>query len=234
MEPPALNADPSHRKILQAGDDHRPRKSPMKTIEDLRIDTPRASPGLTARRITDILGVLDIRHVIIGGHAMAAYGVVRNTEAVDVIAFAVDRAAEAIAACHGHAAAERQPRAINTAVRDRNGTRIADVLNAHHAAAFRHALDGQIVVDGIPVPTRDDLIALKFEASTAPGRRRDKRLLDLSDLIHLIGACHPTDPARVAGIATLVDQDSCGDPERGAARWLRLHDDILNDRPITL
>jgi hypothetical protein len=50
----------------------------MKTIEELRAGAPRASNGLTSQRVSGVLDKLGIRHVIIGGHAMAAHGYVRN------------------------------------------------------------------------------------------------------------------------------------------------------------
>jgi hypothetical protein len=138
----------------------------MKTIEELRADAPGASNGLTSRRISEVLGKLGIRHVIIGGHAMAAHGHVRYTEDVDLIAVDMERAAAAIAACHGQAKAVRLPRIMNTAIFDCKGAKVAEVIDFYQGAAFMHAVDTHITINGIPVPTVDALIALKFEAFT--------------------------------------------------------------------
>jgi hypothetical protein len=62
--------------------------------------------------------------------------------------------------------------------------------------------------------------------------------MDIADLMFLIEKYHETDGARmherVDFIASLVDKDSCGDPDRSGERWRKLHDDIQNGRPITV
>ncbi len=199
----------------------------MKTIEELRADAPQGSNGLTSQRVSAALAQLGIRHVIIGGHAMAAYGYVRNTEDVDVIAVDMERAATAIAACHGQATAVRQSRIMSTAIVDGRGAKLADVIDFHQGAAF---------INGIPSP--DALMALKFEAFTGAGRPSGKRHLDIADLMFLIERHHQPDGdhmrERVDFIAALVDKDSCGDADRGGTRWRALHDAIVNGRPITV
>jgi hypothetical protein len=209
----------------------------MKTIDELRAETPATMHALTSREVTSALTARHLIHVIIGGHALAAHGSIRNTEDVDVIAGDMLAAAQAIADAHGHATVQRLPGARNVSVLGPDGSRMVDVLSMYDGHAFRYAIDHQVAIDGLPVPAVDAFIALKFEAMTNANRQKSKRSLDLHDIEFLVMRHLADDSAdghaRVQQIAAIIESDAMGDAERGGARWLKLYRDIRSGRDFS-
>lgn len=193
---------------------------------------------ITSAAVSQKLDADRIKHVVIGGHAMAAHGRVRNTEDVDVISVDMEEAAKSIATLHRGATVVRYAGAQNCSVLGDDGRKVADVLSYFGAAANRHAVDSAMRVDGVSMPERQAMMALKFEAMTSASRPRDKRAIDLSDLIYLVNRYHRGDSSTAAAdskvIEHLVESDSCGDSTRGAGRWRDLHRAILTDQPIAI
>ena len=195
---------------------------------------------MTCAAVTEALEMHQIAHAIIGGHAMAAYGCVRYTEDVDVIAAEKQSAAQVIAAACGHAAAVVQAGAHAVSVYAADGRRLVDVLSMDDGNACRRAVEQQVLREDLPVPPVDVLIALKFEAMTDLSRPKNRRSLDLHDIEYLVMThltAHVIDDGevqrRVQGIADLVESDALGDAERGGKRWLKLYDDIRSDRDFS-
>lgn len=215
-------------------DDQRPTASAV-----ARTDRLRAREGgdfLTAHEVSSALTAAGIRHAIIGGHAMAAHGHVRNTEDVDVVAMAMTEAATVIAALRTSTRVERKPGMMGCQVTARDHGKLADVLDYFGSHAHRLAIDTAVTMDGILVPRTDALMAMKFEALSSPVRPQAKRYLDLADLIHLVDRYHRGRDAaeEVDSIARVVEADACGDSERGATRWRALHAAILNGTRIAI
>ncbi len=209
----------------------------MKTIDELRADTPATMHALTSREVTSALEARHLDHVIIGGHALAAHGCIRNTEDVDLIAGDMQAAAQAIADAHGHATVRRHPGARNISVIGPDGSRMVDILSMYDGHAFRYALEQKIFLAGLPVPSVDALIALKFEAMTTATRQKSRRSLDLHDIEFLVMRYLAADaadgPRRVQQIAAIIESDAMGDAERGSARWLKLYGDIRSGRDFS-
>lgn len=209
----------------------------MKTIDELRAETPATMNALTSLEVTSALEARHLLHVIIGGHALAAHGCIRNTEDVDLIAGDMQAAAQAIADAHGHATVQRYPGARNLSVLGPDGSRMVDVLSMYDGHAFRFAIDHQVSINGLPVPSVDALIALKFEAMTNATRQKSRRSLDLHDIEFLVMRYLADDtaegPRRIQQIAAIIESDAMGDAERGSARWLKLYSDIRSGRDFS-
>ena len=202
-----------------------------------RAERLRAREGgdfLTAQEVSAALTTAGIRHAIIGGHAMAVHGHIRNTEDVDVVAMAMSEAASVIATLRSGARVERRPGMMGCHVTIHDHEKLADVLDYYGSHAHRLAIDTALTIDGILVPRADALMAMKFEALTSAARPRAKRYLDLSDLIHLVEHYRDASADAVEVVARVVESDACGDPERGALRWRTMHAAIVAGAPITL
>jgi hypothetical protein len=167
---------------------------------------------------------------------MAAHGLARNTEDVDVIAVGLGEAAAVIAALRAGARVERRRGGLGCCVISGDDDRLADVLDCFGSHSQRLAIDSAQLLDGIPIPHSDALMAMKFAALTSATRPHGKRHQDLADLIHLVDRYHRGRPctAEVERIAMVVEADACGDPERGAGRWRTIHAAILAGIPIAL
>lgn len=211
-------------------------QNPYAKIESLQRGSASPFAAMSAVDVSARLASAQVCHVVIGGHAMAAYGRVRNTEDVDVIAVDMEHAASCIAGLYQGAAVHRAPGAIGSAVLAADGRKLADVLSYYGGAAFRHAIDTAQVVDGVSVPSRESLMALKFEAISSATRPRDKKAMDLSDLIYLVTRHRDQSGASDIrrSIGDIVEIDSCGDPLRGKARWEAMYDAILSGSPISI
>lgn len=201
-----------------------------------RLRAHESGDFLTAQEVSTALTNAGIRHAIIGGHAMAAHGHVRNTEDVDVVAMAMTEAASVIAALRAETRVERHPGAMGCHVTSHDHGKLADVLDYFGSHAHRLAIDTAVTMDGIQVPRADALMAMKFEALSSATRPQAKRYLDLADLIHLVDRYHRGHDAtaQVEEIARVVEADACGDPERGAIRWRTMHAAILAGARITI
>ena len=211
---------------------------PSTSVYD-RTERLRAHAGhdfLDAREVSQALTASGIRHVVIGGHAMAAHGRIRNTEDVDVVAVAMTDAAAVVAALRPGAHVERHAGSMGCVVSGPNQEKLADVLDYFGSHAHRLAIDTAQTVDGVQAPRQDALMAMKFEALSSATRPHDKRHQDLADLIHLVDRYHrgKDHHAEVESIATVVEADGCGDVKRGADRWRDLHAAIIARSPIAV
>jgi hypothetical protein len=215
-------------------DDQRPAATVFARTEQLRAR--EGGDFLTAQEVSAALTTAGIRHAIIGGHAMAAHGHIRNTEDVDVVAMAMSEAAAVIAALRTGARVERQPGMMGCHITIHDHDKLADVLDYFGSHAHRLAIDTAMTMDGIQVPRADALMAMKFEALSSAARPPAKRYLDLADLVHLVERYHRGRDVggEVEAIARVVDADACGDPERGAGRWRAMHAAILAGTRIAL
>lgn len=215
-------------------DDQRPAATVFARTERLRAR--EGGDFLTAQEVSTALTTAGIRHAIIGGHAMAAHGHVRNTEDVDVVAMAMTEAASVIATLRADTRVERRPGAMGCQVTTHDHGKLADVLDYFGSHAHRLAIDTAVIMDGIHVPRADALMAMEFAALTSSARPQAKRYLDLADLIYLVDRYHRGGDANeeVEAIARVVEADACGDPELGATRWRALHAAILAGAPITI
>jgi hypothetical protein len=164
----------------------RPAARGMKTIYALRAETPATMHAPTSLAVTSAPAAQHLCHVIISGHARAAQGCIRTTEDIDLIAGDMQAAAQAITDVLGHATVPRYPGARKLSVLGPDGSRMVDVLGMYDGHAFREAIDHQVSINGVPVPTVDALIALKFEAMTNATRLSSRRSRDLYDIEFLV------------------------------------------------
>lgn len=210
--------------------------TPYSKIESLQRIGASQFAAFSAVDVSTRLKNAHVHHVIIGGHAMAAHGRIRNTEDVDVIAVDMEQAAACIASMHLGSAVHRAPGAMGCAVFAADGRKLADVLNYFGGAAFRYAIDTAKVLDGVSVPSPEALMALKFEAVSSGTRPRDKRAMDLSDLIYLVTKFRDQNASGTirSMIGDLVEGDSCGDPLRVRTRWETIYDAIITGSPISI
>lgn len=211
-------------------------QTPYVKLESLQRRSASLFAAVSAVDVSTLLEKAHVRHVIIGGHAMAAHGRIRNTEDVVVIAVDMEQAASCIASMHQGAAVHRAPGAMGCTVIAADGRKLADVLNYFGGAAFKYAIDTAKLLDGVSVPSPEALMALKFEAVSSDARPRDKRAMDLSDLIYLVTNFHDQNDPETSRrmIGDLVEGDSCGDPLRGRARWETIYDAIISGSPISI
>lgn len=150
--------------------------------------------GFQPERLLAALQAAGVDHVVVGGFALIAHGVVRATLDVDIIpdpdAANLRRLADAIRALGGTPAGEPQtPVDEHLLGRDANmrfDTQAGqlDVLAAsQYGRIYRELRDRAVVVDldglEIVVVSRNDLIRLKA------GSGRDRDLLDIGDLLAL-------------------------------------------------
>lgn len=194
-----------------------------------------SSSALSPQEIAAALTEGNIKYAIVGGHALAAYGRVRATEDVDVLALDTDAVGRAILPLRDGLHVEVRPRTFSSAIRDTAGTKYADILSAFHGQVFQRSLESARDFANIPVPSIEWLIAMKFVAMTNATRHRDKQLVDAADLTALVTKHHKDAGASLTEIIGVsIERDSTGDPLRGIERWKSVYQAILDGRSFDI
>ncbi len=160
------------------------------------------------RGLVEEFGRMEIVHALIGGLGMAAHGIVRATQDIDLLVVGEARErVDRIMRARGYQALYLSENVANYASRDATRGRV-DFLFARRTAtramldrARTHRVLGDLelrVVDAA------DLIGLKVQSSSNDPRRYN---LDLADITRLLSVVGPDDLERVREYFRLFDRE---------------------------
>jgi hypothetical protein len=145
----------------------------------------------TLRRLVERLRKEGIPHAVIGGMALAAHGLVRATEGVDVLL--THEGLDAFRArCVGRGYVPAFPGAAKVFRDTETGVRVEFITSGEYpgdgrstAVSFPEPEASAVEIGGIPAITLEKLVELKLASGmSAPGRLRD--LADVQDLIRAL------------------------------------------------
>jgi hypothetical protein len=109
----------------------------------------------------------------------------------------------------------------------KNGEQVADIINPN-TDLMRAALSQNQEFEGFVIPTLEVMIALKYASMVSPNRARPDKRQDAVDFSRMVLNNEQT--LDIQKISTLV-QSIYDNADRDV---LRLIDDVLNDRPMTI
>jgi hypothetical protein len=166
-----------------------------------------------------------VKLVLVGAHAANRYtGKPRHTADVDFIADKPKRLLELIRRSMPEIQI-KEFHAVNRLYKD--GEQVADIINPN-TDLMRAALQGNEEFEGFLVPTLEVMAALKYASMISPNRARPDKRQDAADFSRIIlNNQRLLDASKISGLVRSVYEGADRDV-------LRLIDDVLNDRPMTI